>query len=278
MFTVICYNERGNVEINSVNRIGYERETKRVWFTVEGVRHLFVYENVEKEYASRAMAALLKKDGVDLRAFGKYKQLGPKPTAPAKNENTVGVPLREEPKPERAMAKMAQGVVMSVEDSAKNFQNKMRENSERMRQRNEERAAQRAAEKAEKEAQRAAEKEAKEAAKQVEREAKAREKAEKERAEQERREKEQARKDRQAAMAQREAEMARQRELEEAAMLENIQKAAEASIDADMGYGELPKNDIPVDDMDLETDDILNEIAKLELDMDIEDLDDLLKD
>lgn len=267
MFTVICYNERGNVEINSVNRIGYERETKRVWFTVEGVRHLFVYENVEKEYASRAMAALLKKDGVDLRAFGKYKQLGPKPTAPAKNENTVGVPLRDEPKPERTMAKMAQGVVMSVEDSAKNFQNKMRENSERMRQRNEERAAQRAAEKAEKEAQRAAEKEAK-----------AREKAEKERAEQERREKEQARKDRQAAMAQREAEMARQRELEEAAMLENIQKAAEASIDADMGYGELPKNDIPVDDMDLETDDILNEIAKLELDMDIEDLDDLLKD
>lgn len=73
MITMICLNEKKELELIVASRIGYSHAEKRFWFEMIGRSDVFYYENVESEMAAAAMKTALKQDGANLKSFGTYK-------------------------------------------------------------------------------------------------------------------------------------------------------------------------------------------------------------
>ena len=73
MITMICLNEKNELELIVASRIGYSHAEKRFWFEMIGRSDVFYYENVESETAAAAMKTALKQDGANLKSFGTYK-------------------------------------------------------------------------------------------------------------------------------------------------------------------------------------------------------------
>ena len=73
MITMICLNDKNELELIVASRIGYSHAEKRFWFEMIGRSDVFYYENVESEMAAAAMKTALKQDGANLKSFGTYK-------------------------------------------------------------------------------------------------------------------------------------------------------------------------------------------------------------
>ena len=82
MISMICINDKGDLEVIVASRIGYDREEKRFWFEMIGRPDVFYYENVESEMAAAAIKMALKQNGANLKAFGTYKVKRFAPPAP----------------------------------------------------------------------------------------------------------------------------------------------------------------------------------------------------
>ena len=61
MITMICLNEKNELELIVASRIGYSHADKRFWFEMIGRSDVFYYENVESEMAAAAMKTALPK-------------------------------------------------------------------------------------------------------------------------------------------------------------------------------------------------------------------------
>lgn len=82
MISMICINDKGDLEVIVASRIGYDRAEKRFWFEMIGRPDVFYYENVESEMAAAAIKMALKQNGANLKAFGTYKVKRFAPPAP----------------------------------------------------------------------------------------------------------------------------------------------------------------------------------------------------
>lgn len=280
MYTIICSNDKGGLEVNAANRFGYDRQNKRFWFRILGVDGVFYYTDVESEIAQKAIGTILKKGGADLRVLGKYRVMRRSTSAPA---TPAPAPKQEEPSGPSFLSRMAHG----VSEGTKYVQDKAKQSSDKFKQLSEERAAQRQAEREAREAQREAER-AERAAQEEERRRQIQEKLaaenaareEAQRLEAERLEKEEERRARQAAILEREAENQEQAEAVDDEIFAAVAEAAEATVEDTTGNCledfEYPQEDESEEVLDDETDNSfsIHEITKLDLGFDIEDISD----
>ena len=277
MYTIICSNDRGGLEVNAANRFGYDRQSKRFWFRVVGVDGLFYYTDVEADIAQKAIGTILKKGGADLRVLGKYRVMRRSTSAPA---TPAPAHKQEESSGPSFLSRMAHG----VSEGTKYVQDKAKQSSDKFKQLSEERAAQRQAEREAREAQREAER-AERAAQEEERRRQMQEKLaaenaareEAQRLEAERLEKEEERRARQAAILEREAENQEQAEAVDDEIFAAVAEAAEATID-DATDSCLDEFEYPQESDGEESDEemkdpfSIHEITKLDLGFDIEDI------
>lgn len=280
MYTIICSNDKGGLEINAANRFGYDRQSKRFWFRVLGVDGVFYYTDVEQEIAQKAIGTILKKGGADLRVLGKYHVMRRNTSTKNASVANTTAPMQEESSGSSFLSRMAHG----VSEGTKYVHDKAKQSSDKLKQLNEERAAQRQAEREAREAQREAER-AERVAQEEERRRQMQEKLaaenaareEAQRLEAERIEKEEARRARQVAILEREAENQKQAETVDDEIFAAVAEAADATIDDVNGSCpddfEYPQeNDEQLLDEEVEDSFAIREITKLDLDFDIEDI------
>ena len=79
MITMICLNDKNELELIVASRIGYSHSEKRFWFEMVGRADVFYYDNVESDLAAAAMKMALKQNGANLKSFGAYKVKRPEP-------------------------------------------------------------------------------------------------------------------------------------------------------------------------------------------------------